>query len=86
VGGEFATGIDIFWREEKPWIVIRLTSGRRTSIPAAWTDLTIDPRRTDKNRSEILPSGLLEMARHCRELLLATRQPRTSKKKARHKA
>jgi hypothetical protein len=85
VGGEFATGIDIFWREDKPWIVLRLPSGRRTSIPADWTDLTLEALISDKDRSEILPSGFLELARLCRQLQQTARKLRTSKKSARRK-
>jgi hypothetical protein len=78
VGGEFATGIDVFWREEEPWVVLQLPTGRRASIPAAWTDLPLDQFDVNEDRPEILPAGLLELARHCRGLqsTRGTRRPR----------
>jgi hypothetical protein len=40
-----------------------LPSGRRTAVPASWTDL--DGRLSRKeDQPEILPAGLLELARH----------------------
>ena len=42
VGSEFATFLDFFWREDEPWVVLRLPSGRRTAVPASWTDLPTD--------------------------------------------
>src|SRR5439155_27150611 len=35
VGSEFATFLDFFWREDEPWVVLRLPSGRRTAVPAS---------------------------------------------------
>src|SRR5437773_1576771 len=39
VGSEFATFFDFFWREDEPWVVLRLSTGRRITMPASWTDL-----------------------------------------------
>ena len=67
MGSEFATWIDVFWREDKPWVVLQLPSGRRTAVPASWTDL--DGRFSrGEDRPQILPSGLLELARFCHGL------------------
>jgi hypothetical protein len=67
VGSEFATWIDVFCREDKPWVVLQLPAGRRTAVPASWTDL--DGRFSGgEDRPQILPSGLLELARLCHEL------------------
>ena len=68
VGGEFATSIDLFWREDEPWVVLQLPSGRRTAVPASWTDLTTERFPSGKGQPEILPSGLIELARHCHGL------------------
>ncbi|HMB05954.1 MAG TPA: hypothetical protein VKP69_19750 [Isosphaeraceae bacterium] len=67
VGSEFATWIDVFWREDKPWVVLQLPSGRRTAIPASWTDLDERFSRSE-DRPQILPSGLLELAQYCHGL------------------
>jgi hypothetical protein len=63
-GSEFATWIDVFWREDKPWVVLQLPSGRRTAVPASWTDLDGQFSRRE-DRPQILPAGLLELARYC---------------------
>ena len=67
IGSEFATWIDVFWREDKPWVVLQLPSGRRTAVPASWTDLDGRFSRSE-DRPQILPSGLLELARYCHGL------------------
>jgi hypothetical protein len=85
VGSEFATGIDLYWREDQPWVVLRLPSGWKTSIPAAWTDLQVGPMITSQDRPEILPEGLLELARHCQQLRQTPRKPRRSKTSSRPK-
>jgi hypothetical protein len=76
VGGEIATSIDLFWREDVPWVVLQLPSGRRTAVPVSWTDLTTERFASGKGQPEILPSGLIELARHCHGL----RESRTSNK------
>jgi hypothetical protein len=38
-GGNCGAVRDVFWREEKPWVVLSLLSGLRTVVPASWTDL-----------------------------------------------
>jgi hypothetical protein len=68
VGGEFATWIDLFWREDEPWVVLQLPSGRRMAVPASWTDLPAGQFARVKDQPEILPSGLLELARYCQSL------------------
>jgi hypothetical protein len=85
VGGEFAKFRDFFWREDEPWVVLQLPSGRRTAAPASWTDLPAEsfPRHADQ--AKILPAALLEMARHCQNLQAAKKvthsNARTAKKR-----
>ena len=68
VGGEFATFLDFFWREDEPWVVLQLPNGRRTAVPASWTDLPTAGFAQTEGRAELLPSALLELARYCQRL------------------
>jgi hypothetical protein len=85
VGGDFATSIDLFWREDKPWVVLQLPSGRRTAVPASWTDLATERLPSGKGQSEILPSGLMELARYCRGLRGSRTNHQRSKKRSQDK-
>jgi hypothetical protein len=82
VGGEIATSIDLFWREDEPWVVLQLPSGRRTAVPASWTDLTTERFASGKGQPEILPSGLIELARHFHGL----RKSRTSNQRSKNRS
>jgi hypothetical protein len=85
VGGEFATSIDLFWREDEPWVVLQLPTGRRTAVPASWTDLTTERFPSGKDQPEILPLGLIELARHCHGLRASRTSNRRSKKRSQNK-
>jgi hypothetical protein len=85
VGGEFATSIDLFWREDEPWVVLQLSSGRRTAVPASWTDLAMERITLDKGQREILPWGLLELARYCHGLRESRTKHKRSKKRSQDK-
>jgi hypothetical protein len=74
VGGEFATFLDIFWREDEPWVVLQLPNGQRTAVPASWTDLPTAGFAQTKGRAELLPAALLELARYCQRLAPRGRQ------------
>jgi hypothetical protein len=74
VGGEFATFLDFFWREDEPWVVLQLPNGQRTAVPASWTDLPTAGFVQTKDRAELLPSALLELARYCQRLALRRRK------------
>src|SRR5260370_27893953 len=65
VGSEFATFLDSFWREDEPWVVLRLPSGHRIAVPASWTDLPADCFAQSTGRAEILPSALSGLAQYC---------------------
>jgi hypothetical protein len=65
VGSEFATYLDFFWREDEPWLVLRLPSGHRTAVPVSWTDLPVDCFTQSISRAEILPAALLGLAQYC---------------------
>jgi hypothetical protein len=85
VGGEHASVHDIFWREEEPWVVLQLPSGRRTAVPASWTDLPRELLSSTRSRAEIHPLALVELAKHCRSLRRLSRRvtsnTRTKRKK-----
>jgi hypothetical protein len=68
VGGEFATFVDLFWREDEPWVVLQLPAGQRTALPASWTDLPAESFPPTTGRAEILPAALLELTRFCQRL------------------
>jgi hypothetical protein len=68
VGGEFAHFLDLFWREDEPWVVLQLPNGQRAALPASWTDLPRGCFVANKGRAELLPSALLELARYCQRL------------------
>ena len=83
MGGEFATFLDFFWREDEPWVVLQLPNGQRTAVPASWTDLPAEGFTQSKGRAELLPSALLELARYCQRLR-PRRQKRPSPKSDRN--
>jgi hypothetical protein len=82
-GSEFATFFDFFWREDEPWVVLRLSTGRRIAMPTSWTDLPRSAFPSSDGQAELLPSALLELSQHLRELrsklLRRTRSKRRSK-------
>ena len=80
MGSEFATWIDVFWREDKPWVVLQQPSGRRTAVQASWTDL--DGRfARGEDRPQISPAGLWELARFCHGLRKGRGKRRPSKRR-----
>src|SRR5579864_8236607 len=64
VGNELATFFDSFWREDQPWVVLLLPSGRRIAMPASWTDLPQNAFPAMHGRAELLPSAVMEMSRY----------------------
>jgi hypothetical protein len=85
VGSEFATLIDLFWREDEPWILLRLPSGQRTAIPASWTDLPTDGLAATKTGPEILPAALRELMQYCQGLRRVRPQAARRKGRGRNK-
>jgi hypothetical protein len=77
-----ATWVDVFWREDKPWVVLQLPSGRRTAVPASWTDLDGHFSRKE-DQPEIRPAGLLELARYCHGLRKGRGKRRPAKRRSR---
>ena len=75
VGDLFATVTDYFWREDAPWLVLRLPDGRRTAAPAAWTDLPADTFPPVEGSPLLSACALPAMARLCQRLR-TTRRPR----------
>src|SRR5579864_7963951 len=76
-GSKFATFFDFFWREDEPWVVLRLSTGRRIAMPASWTDLPKNAFPSNQGRAELLPSALQELSQHLREL--QSKQPRVTR-------
>lgn len=68
VGDLFATVTDYFWREDTPWLVLRLPDGRRSAVPADWTDLPADPFPSTRGRPLLQADALPPMARLCQRL------------------
>jgi len=68
VGSAFATVMDYFWREDAPWLVLQLPDGRRTTAPAAWTDLPSNTFPMTPDRPLVLTAALPAMAHLCRRL------------------
>src|SRR5688500_18291847 len=75
VGGAFATAMDYFWREDAPWLVLQLPTGRRVAAPAAWTDLPDDQVPRPSNRLLLNAQALAAMTPLCQRLRQA-RSPR----------
>src|SRR5215831_15625705 len=75
VGGVFATVMDYFWREDSPWLVLKLPDGRRTAAPVGWTDLPADTFPTIADHPCLLGQALPPMARLCQRL--RSTRPRT---------
>src|SRR5262245_21120402 len=80
VGDLFATVMDYFWREDTPWLVLRLPDGRRASAPAAWTDFPADTFLPSGNRPLLLARALPPMARMCQRLQSTRPVPRRPRK------
>jgi hypothetical protein len=70
----------VFWREDKPWVVLQLPTGRRIAVPASWTDLDGRFSRAD-DQPEILPAALPGLARYCHELRKGRRQRRPPRRR-----
>jgi len=68
VGGSFATVTDYFWREDTPWLVLKLPDGRRTAAPAAWTDLPANTFPSTLPLPLLAATALLPMASFCQQL------------------
>jgi hypothetical protein len=82
VGGAFATVMDYFWREDIPWLVLQLADGRRTAMPATWTDLPANTFPTSPDRPLLCPEALAEMTRLWRHLAQFSRtKPRRQRRR-----
>jgi len=82
--GEFGTVHDWFWREDEPWVVLRLPSGSRVAVAVSWTDLPQDACLTRGNFPEVLSAGLGELAKFLQHMEFyhqeAPSRPRHKKK------
>src|SRR5262245_60457264 len=73
-GGEFGILRDYFWREDEPWVVVQLSSGRRKPVPVASTDLPLRLFSRKREGSQLLPTALIPLSRLCQTLRLARKQ------------
>jgi hypothetical protein len=83
-GSEFATFFDFFWREDEPWVVLRLSTGRRIAMPASWTDLPKNAFPSGQGRAELLPSAILEMSQFLRDMRNKPSPKTKSKRRTKH--
>jgi len=63
----------VFWRNVRPWVLVRLQDGVMLSVPWAWTNLPVtapeEQRETDESATVLLSTmALREMVRRVREL------------------
>ena len=68
VGGSLATLRDCFWREEKPWGVVQLPSGKRAAVPLSATDIPRTSLPVLSRTPQIDALRLLELAKFCQQL------------------
>ena len=81
VGGRVGIVRDVFWKGEEPWLVVQLTSGLQAAVAYGWSDLPGESRPQKQNVSEILPSGLLDMATYWRGLKTRVHPKRSRKRR-----
>jgi hypothetical protein len=74
--GRFGTVKDLFWKGDEPWLVLQLPTGIRVAVAVSWTDLPRERCLTKKKTPELLPVGLVELAKFVR--------PMTSQRRARN--
>lgn len=84
VGGEFGILRDYFWREDEPWVVVQLSSGRRTPVPVSWTDLPAASFSRRKKEDQLLPTALIPLTQLC-QTLRSSSNGRTSKQRIRNR-
>ena len=63
----------VFWRDDVPWVLVRLHNGVMQSLPWAWTNLTVPPaaEATDLDESATVllsPHALRDLVRGLRTL------------------
>lgn len=68
MGGSFATVMDYFWREDTPWLVLKLPDDRRTAAPVTWTDLPANTFPSTLALPLLSATALLQMTRLCQQL------------------
>jgi hypothetical protein len=83
-GSEFATFFDFFWREDEPWVVLQLPTGRRIAMPASWTDLPKSAFLSSREPAELLPSVLLELSQQLRGLQMNQSQKKKAKRQTKN--
>ena len=63
VRGEVGIVQDLFWRKDKPWVLLQLSTGDRVAVAVSWTDLPQNIALIQKKSPVLMPTGLLELAR-----------------------
>jgi hypothetical protein len=79
--GAFGTVKDLFWRGGEPWIVLQLPTGSRVAVAVSWTDLPRESCLTKKNTPELLPVGLVELAKFVRGMPSRRRARNSARKR-----
>ena len=63
----------VFWRDDNPWVLVRLRDGVMQSLPWTWTDLPMAPAQQEPQTDErvtvlVSPTALRELVRRVRAL------------------
>jgi hypothetical protein len=63
----------VFWRDDIPWVLVRLRDGVMQSLPWAWTNLPVasaqhEPQIEERATVLLSPMALRELVRRVREL------------------
>jgi len=72
--GGFGVVKDLFWKRNEPWVVVQLPTGRRVAAAVSWTDLAQQARLTKKNRPQLAPDGLIDLAKTVQAIKARRRQ------------
>jgi hypothetical protein len=72
----------VFWREESPWVLVRLRIGGITSVPWIWTDLPV-PQSGGGLSADEEPTVLLSPTA-LRDLVRFLRSHRTKPNRKKH--
>jgi len=79
--GGFGIVKDLFWKRNEPWVVVQLPTGSRMASAVSWTDLARQGRLTKKNRPQLAPDRLIELAEFVGEMKLRSRRKGKKKNK-----
>ena len=72
--GGFGVVKDLFWKRNEPWVVVQLPEGNRVAAAVSWTDLAQQAHLTKKNRPQLDPHGLIDLAKTVQAIKTRRRQ------------